>query len=243
MRKNAFTLAEVLITLGIIGVVAAMTIPTLIANIRSKQYSSKFKKTISTLSNSAKMSNAQYGFDFSGLETGCTGSSANDNPEDKQSICSLLNGTLTGKTYFYGIDKLGKYNFKSEYYNNTASLTRRTAVPIYQLSDGTIIMFSDLIGRGVYGSTGCTKEIGRDLTMSENGVNGNGCYGLIDVNGISLPNKEVKCSVGTNTRHALAAGDCIVNSKDMGDIFPFVIYDSSAIPDTAAGWYVLNSSK
>ena len=31
----AFTLAEVLITLGIIGVVAAMTIPTLIANTRS----------------------------------------------------------------------------------------------------------------------------------------------------------------------------------------------------------------
>ena len=30
-KKNAFTLAEVLITLGIIGVVAAMTIPSLIA--------------------------------------------------------------------------------------------------------------------------------------------------------------------------------------------------------------------
>ena len=30
--KKAFTLAEVLITLGIIGVVAAMTIPTLITN-------------------------------------------------------------------------------------------------------------------------------------------------------------------------------------------------------------------
>ncbi len=35
MKKSAaFTLAEVLITLGIIGVVAAMTIPTLIANIK-----------------------------------------------------------------------------------------------------------------------------------------------------------------------------------------------------------------
>ena len=31
MRKHAFTLAEVLITLAIIGVVAAMTIPTLVA--------------------------------------------------------------------------------------------------------------------------------------------------------------------------------------------------------------------
>ena len=32
--KKAFTLAEILITLGIIGVVAAMTIPTLVANYR-----------------------------------------------------------------------------------------------------------------------------------------------------------------------------------------------------------------
>ena len=30
MNKKAFTLAEVLITLGIIGVVAALTLPTLI---------------------------------------------------------------------------------------------------------------------------------------------------------------------------------------------------------------------
>lgn len=36
MNKKAFTLAEVLITLGIIGVVAAMTIPTLLININEK---------------------------------------------------------------------------------------------------------------------------------------------------------------------------------------------------------------
>lgn len=35
-RKVAFTLAEVLITLGIIGVVAALTLPLLITNVQSK---------------------------------------------------------------------------------------------------------------------------------------------------------------------------------------------------------------
>ena len=34
LRSAGFTLAEVLITIGVIGVVAAMTIPTLMANIR-----------------------------------------------------------------------------------------------------------------------------------------------------------------------------------------------------------------
>lgn len=42
-----FTLAEVLITLGIIGVVAAMTIPTVINNTNSKELKTAFKKAYS----------------------------------------------------------------------------------------------------------------------------------------------------------------------------------------------------
>lgn len=37
MEKYAFTLAEVLITLGIIGVVAAMTLPSLVNRTRQKE--------------------------------------------------------------------------------------------------------------------------------------------------------------------------------------------------------------
>ena len=48
--KAAFTLAEVLITLGIIGVVAAMTLPTLIANYQKQVTLAKLKKAYSVLS-------------------------------------------------------------------------------------------------------------------------------------------------------------------------------------------------
>lgn len=44
---TGFTLAEVLITLGIIGVVAAMTIPTLIKSYQAQAYVSQLKKTYS----------------------------------------------------------------------------------------------------------------------------------------------------------------------------------------------------
>lgn len=44
VKLSAFTLAEVLITLGIIGVVATMTIPTLINNYQKKQYVSSLQK-------------------------------------------------------------------------------------------------------------------------------------------------------------------------------------------------------
>ena len=47
LKNRAFTLAEVLITLGIIGVVAAMTIPSLMENIRNRDLQAQLKKTYS----------------------------------------------------------------------------------------------------------------------------------------------------------------------------------------------------
>ena len=58
MKKNGFTLAEVLITLGIIGVVAAMTIPTLIANTRAAQLKSRYFKSYSTITQALKLMQA-----------------------------------------------------------------------------------------------------------------------------------------------------------------------------------------
>lgn len=49
-RKTAFTLAEVLITLGIIGVVAALTLPSLVQEYRDKAIVAQTKKTYSTFS-------------------------------------------------------------------------------------------------------------------------------------------------------------------------------------------------
>lgn len=50
VRKVAFTLAEVLITLGIIGVVAVLTIPSVINNIKYKQFQAAFKSAYSIFS-------------------------------------------------------------------------------------------------------------------------------------------------------------------------------------------------
>lgn len=58
---RAFTLAEVLITLGTIGVVAALTLPTLIANYREKVLITAAKKSYSTVTNAVNMWNSQNG--------------------------------------------------------------------------------------------------------------------------------------------------------------------------------------
>ena len=52
-KKAAFTLAEVLITIGIIGVVAAMTMPALIADYKDKELETRTKKAFSIINQAA----------------------------------------------------------------------------------------------------------------------------------------------------------------------------------------------
>ena len=61
MRKNAFTLAEVLITLGIIGVVAAMTLPALITRNQNKALEAGLKKNYSVILQAFEMYQAETG--------------------------------------------------------------------------------------------------------------------------------------------------------------------------------------
>ena len=60
-KNPAFTLAEVLITLGIIGVVAAITMPTLIQNHRKQETVTKLKKIYSMVNQAIKLSEVEYG--------------------------------------------------------------------------------------------------------------------------------------------------------------------------------------
>ena len=59
--KKGFTLAEVLITLGIIGVVAALTIPTLMANHRKTVVETRLAKFYSSINQAIQMAEADYG--------------------------------------------------------------------------------------------------------------------------------------------------------------------------------------
>ncbi len=229
-----------LITLGIIGVVAAMTIPTLIAHTNKIQYISKLKKAISTLSNAARMSSELYGYDYAGVNSPCSANAATDNPENIQSICALFNGTLKGATYHKGINDLPDYNINSPTVDGMDSIVNhKSRVPVYILQDGTMLIISNYYA---VNPKPCTKIIGKSVTRDEAGY-GNGCYGILDLNGVSLPNKETVCSSGTNTQAVESAGDCIVKTKDINDIFPIVFYDGMVQPYTSAGWAVLKNAK
>ncbi|MBP3820359.1 type II secretion system protein [bacterium] len=270
LRRSGFTLAEVLITLGIIGVVAAMTIPTLIANTNSAKFRSQYKKTLSTLNQAGLMAQAQYDIDYGATTAACSapaeGSTAakgaNDNPDSKLTFCAILNGTLAGATD-YGTDstkvssKGGTYTWVKTYtIGSSTSGTGEAAVTtsgvtdaapsgyiMYGLADGSLIGFPE-------GAKGCTLAIGTPLTNDQlkSGGSLNGCIGFIDVNGATLPNKEVACGTGSATITPPTLNPespCTVgaDANHMTDIYPVVFHDATVEPATNAAKYVLTTSK
>ena len=62
--KKGFTLAEVLITLAIIGVVAALTIPSVIVKTQQQEYRTAAKKAYSVLSQAVQLTQVQDGYTF-----------------------------------------------------------------------------------------------------------------------------------------------------------------------------------
>lgn len=68
--KKGFTLAEILITLGIIGVVSAMTIPALNLQIKKKQTVAKFQKALAVINLAYKKSVDENGIPTSAFELG-----------------------------------------------------------------------------------------------------------------------------------------------------------------------------
>ena len=61
MYKKGFTLAEVLITLMIIGIVAALTIPSVISNYQQQEFKTGLKKAVSVLNEAIQTNIAQDG--------------------------------------------------------------------------------------------------------------------------------------------------------------------------------------
>lgn len=237
-QRKAFTLAEVLITLGIIGVVAAMTIPTLIANTNSAKFRSQFKKTLSTLNQAVRSNVVNYGWDFS-LMSGVSNLTSS-NPEEMRTFEAMMYGSLAGAT----IEELDSETMREYEENGRDSFISYTegdwgSAYLAKLADGSVLMMplGPLEGN-------CTLSLGESISAKLSSDEGflNGCLIYIDVNGINGPNKEVQCSDGVETKPE-PDKPCVVKNNDITDIFPVVVYDSTAEPMTNAAKYVLNSSK
>ncbi len=116
-KRAAFTLAEVLITLGIIGVVATMTIPTIVTSYQKSVVENRVKKFYTLINQTVKMSVVDNGETVNWLPA------PNPNPNYDYNLKYL-------QTYFLPYLKYLKYE---ECVDNSACV---------YLSDGTMFSFS-----------------------------------------------------------------------------------------------------
>lgn len=107
---------------------------------------------------------------------------------------------------------------------------------VYALSDGTLIGF-----RSVSFNSGCSLELGERLAAKLTDGTLQKCTGFIDVNGVTGPNEETKCTKGTTTKNTDAY--CVVENKDIKDVFPIVFHNDIVEGATNAAQYILKNRK
>ena len=167
LKLKGFPLAEVLITLGIIGVVAAMTIPTLNNHLRGKKLESQFKKTYSELNQAARGFYADTDMPFRDFQDSVYDGSWNAN-KSMEKFMSYYKGVTTNTKWnhrtFDQIHKIKNLNLNNQEVNQ------------YPCDQSNV--FIDIVGR--------------TYTMDDNAGYQNLSYGpkiCVDINGVNKPNK------------------------------------------------------
>ena len=222
MRKmNAFTLAEVLITLGIIGVVAAMTMPTLMNSTQGAQYKAAYKKALSALSQAVTLNMALDEWNFADLSTNDT------NYQLKQMLSSRMNvvRTETGSNNIKLANGTSAYVVKGD----QTGLTKGAATSTNINGANTTLFFNDgIMFSFPTAAAACTKGVDGDDVIPTT------CRGFIDVNGIKAPNRFVQCD-----NDSASGTDCQIKSPT--DVYPVIFYDQTILPNSTAARAVLYS--
>ena len=140
-KKAAFTLAEVLITLGIIGIVAAMTLPMLVAKYQKLVVTTQLKRVYSLLSNIELMAIEEHG-DRKNWEYPIS-----TRDEDGNYVPPPISNAEFFKRYYESYIRTSgvrdrnnndKYNFQN-YNGITSGLNGANQKSFFRLSDGTCV--------------------------------------------------------------------------------------------------------
>ena len=237
MKKfNAFTLAEVLITLGIIGVVAAMTMPTLINQTNGAQYKAAYKKALSAIAQGVTLNVALDGGSFADTVANTTGGTV-DKVSGADTVASILNArmnvvkasTYAAKGYdITGDIATGKHTCTAAEVTDSASAcngkTAGDTIATGSFTPNTSLFFND---GSVFSFDSTKAACSKDSNVSGAAI----CYGVIDVNGAKGPNKVVTCDNGTND------DTCTANNPT--DVYIVEFYDQTILPASPASKAVL----
>ena len=207
MKKSlGFTLAEVLITLAIIGVVAAMTIPSVIVNTNQSEFKTGLRKAVSVLNSSLTMNIALEG----------------ESPYDNANLFGYLQQHMSvmksttqldfnndGNYAFYTTDGM-RFEFPTSG-NQTFKMHEKT-------NPQTITFNKRTVDNGYIGECGSYG-----LATNVNSTNYAPCLIMVDVNGDRKPNPANASSSAQYTWAGPA-------EKLLKDVFTIMITDEKAVP-------------
>ena len=142
MSKHGFTLAEVLITLGIIGIVASMTLPTIVQKNNVKQTVVKLKKVYSVLQQAQLNIINEYGT-FDNLITGNTMTGTDENGDSVLDYTNTeyLRSLFAKQLKVLEVCEAGQNCLGKPVYYLSGSLHGVYKDPTLILADGTKLFF------------------------------------------------------------------------------------------------------
>lgn len=217
MKKNGFTLAEVLITLMIIGVIATVTLPALMTNTQEQQAKTALRKGINILTEAAQMNQATEGYDYASLASTDT----SDTNIAKQSLYALLANRTSVDYIKSGTGKLESHQ---------GSMTTNAAASNYTVffRDGSALSFSP------------SATTAATVTVMQNDGLVYGIPALFDTNGTKGPNILSNCnsaatgSASDNTVKADIVTGCAPSKRVIKDQFGVRLRGGYAVPNGAA---------
>lgn len=167
--KTGFTLSEVLITLGIIGVVAALTMPNVVTHYQKKVTANKLKKTYSILNQALQKSLIDNGGDLPLLSIPNDTGYGSGDPGAEYIIPHLqIIKKFSRRSTVYNKKRYMIYKANGEGESQFTGTGLDTSPYNYILKDGTIITYLNFLNYSPMG---------------------NALYILVDLNGFNGPNR------------------------------------------------------
>ncbi|MDO5438226.1 MAG: type II secretion system protein [bacterium] len=240
--KKAFTLAEVLITLAIIGVVAAMSIPSVISNSQQQEFKTGLRKAVSVLNSAITMNMALDG----------------ETPYDNanlfgflmrhmaiiESTTSLRDKYMTSDTSGWGRAlNAAFYTTDGMRYELRRGYTQIDAHPLYE-EQNIFLCTKNVTGINKTPNEACLGCGSYGLNSNTDNTTKPPCLVVVDVNGDRKPNpanvdcKSESCSSQNKRKYSDPDG------KKLTDLFTIMVTDKEAIPyGVAAQRAMYNSQK
>ena len=227
--KKGFTLAEVLITLAIIGVVAAIAIPSVISNSQQQEFKTGLRKAVSVLNSAITMNIAIDGetpYDNGNLY-GYLMKHMNIIESTTSLFKKYYNPTGAANVAFYTADGM-RFEFRKGPYNGTIMpLYENPNIQVCSKSTTYSTTWESPSGNIIGGCGGCGSY---GLNSNSDGTTKPPCLVMVDVNGDRKPNPHnINC-----TSSACGSENKYRMSDPLGlkltDLFTIMITDKQAIP-------------